>query len=204
MPMRRSPREAWVVAGVIEGQLALPKLAEPVAGLPHLLRIAGELALAGARDITVLWTAPGPIPDVSAIAGDPRLLHRATLTVATEPPGGPPDEPVLLVRADRIWHRDLAKQAVAAWRNGTGTLAKVAGDDIDAVVVAEGALAIELVACLRERGRYATRLHQLAAAGEVATAPLPERGFSDAAPDRAAVRRAERKLVWSLRKSADG
>src|SRR5215470_3980576 len=158
--MRRPPREAWIVAGVIDGRLGLPGLAEPVAGLPHLLRIAGELALAGARDITVLWAAPGPIPDVSAVAGDPRLLHRATLTVATEPPAGPPDEPVLLVRADRIWHRDLAKQAVATGRDGTGKLAKVAGDDSDAVVVAEGALASELVGCLRDRGRYATRLAQ--------------------------------------------
>ena len=95
----------------------------------------GELALER-RAITVISCGGGAIPDLGAIAGDPRLASRAKLAVATEPPAGDDDDAIVIVRADRVFHRDMPRQVIAAWRGAAAGLAKVAGAEHDAVFVA--------------------------------------------------------------------
>lgn len=202
--MRPAPREGWILAGTLDGRPAEPGLLEDLAGIPHALRLAGELALAGVTRITVVWQGAGDPPDLGAVAADPRLRSRAQLAVAAAPPAGDDADPVIVVRADRVFHRDLPKQAIAAWRGAAARLGKVAGDEHDAVLVADRATARRLAARAADPGGLASELAGLAAAGQVATADVPYLGFTTAAPDARARRRAERRLVWSLRKSADG
>jgi phosphatidylglycerophosphate synthase len=210
--MRHAPREGWILAGTLDGRLAAPGLLEELAGIPHALRLAGELALAGVSRITIVWCGAGAPPDLGAIAADPRLASRARLTVAAAPPAGDDADAIAVVRADRVFHRDMPKQAIAAWRGGApepgARLAKVAGDEHDAVFVADRATARRLADRAAEAGGLAAEVAALAAAsgpgGGIATAPVPYLGFTTAAPDARARRRAERRLVWSLRKSADG
>ena len=92
-------------------------------------------------------------------------------------------------------------------------IAKVAGDEHDGVVVTDRATATVLARVAAEPGKLAAALHQRAPrcnrmgstpSDDVALAPVPYLGFTTAAADRSALRRAERRLVWSLRKSADG
>lgn len=209
--MRNAPREGWILAGTLDGRLAAPGLLEELAGIPHALRLAGELALAGVARITVVWCGGGAPPELGAIAADPRLASRARLTVATEPPAGDDADAIAVVRADRVFHRDMPKQAIAAWR-GVGErdarLAKVAGDEHDAVFVADRASARRLASRAAELGGIAAEVAALAdaLAGSpgIATAPVPYLGFTTTALDARGRRRAERRLVWSLRKSADG
>ena len=206
--MRHAPREGWILAGTLDGRPAAPGLLEELAGIPHALRLAGELALAGIARITVVWCGGGAPPDLGAIAADPRLASRARLTVATEPPAGDDADAIAVVRADRVFHRDMPKQAIAAWRGVRepgARLAKVAGDEHDAVLVADRAAARRLAARAAEAGGIAAEVAALATApGGIATAPVPYLGFTTAAEGARARRRAERQLVWSLRKSADG
>ena len=198
--MRPAPTDGWILAGTVDGVAAYPPLTEDVAGLPHVLRLACDLAVAGVRRIAVVWSGPEPVPDLAAILADRRLTSRASISVVTTPPAADAGEPVVVVRADRVCHRDLPKRAIAAWQAATAPVAKVAGDRHDAVVVVDHAMALRLAAAALTRGGLATAL----AAAEVATAEPPYLAFTMAVTDRRTLRRAERQLVWSLRKQADG
>jgi phosphatidylglycerophosphate synthase len=209
--MRPAPREGWILAGTLDGQPAAPSLVDDVAGIPYALRLAGELALAGAARITVIWAGPGEPPDLAAVARDPRLAGRAELVVVTAVPAAPaaPSDgladgsPIAIARADRVAHRDSAKQVIAAYRASAGArAAALAGDADGAVVVADAATARDLALRAPAAGGLGGALAALGDA--LARAEPPYLGFVAAAPDARALRRAERQLVWSLRKSADG
>ena len=81
MTPRPAPREAWILAGTLDGCRAQPALLDPLAGLPYLLRVACDLALAGATRVVVVWTGDAAPPDIAAVARDPRLAARATLAL---------------------------------------------------------------------------------------------------------------------------
>jgi phosphatidylglycerophosphate synthase len=196
--MERAPREAWILA---TGVGPTPALAEEVCGIPHLLRVACDLAAAGARTIYVVVGAAAT-SGVATIGSDARLASRATLHVVTAPPPGDLREPVLLARSDRVFHRDVPGAAVEAWRGrGRARLAKVAGVEHDAVVVTDRTLAGELAS---SGDGWRDELARLARAGEVAEAAAPYLAFTAAPRDARSLRRAERQLVRSLRKAADG
>jgi phosphatidylglycerophosphate synthase len=200
---RPAPREAWVIAGMVDGERPYLALGDQVAGIPYLLRLAGELGLAKVTRIVVVWNGPGPVPDISAVAADPRL-RGVRLEVATATPAGA-TEAIAVLRADRIWHRDSVKAAITAWTaSEDARLAKVDGAESDAVVIAMREDAARLVARCAEPGGWSAMIDEHERAGQVTTAPLPYLGFTLAVPDLAAKRRGERRLVWSLRKAADG
>ena len=190
--------EAWILAGTLDGRAARPALLDDVAGIPHLLRLACDVALAGATKIYILWDTARPLPDLSSVFSDPRIARRASLEIVTKPPAGADGDAVLLLRADRIFHRDLPRAAIAASR--AGTIGVIAGAEHDAVFATDRAIARTLALAAAEPGGLA------AAVARIGTreAPPPYLAFTAAAPDRRALRRAERTLVWSLRKSADG
>ena len=194
-----SVTEGWILAGTVDGQPARPGLLEDVCGIPHLLRLACDVALAGATRIFILWDVARPLPDLSSVFADPRIARRATLEIVTRPPAGNQTDGVLVVRADRLFHRDLPRAAIAAWRE-CGTIGKIAGAEHDAVFATERSIARELAEQSREPGGIAA---VVARHGFVGAVP-PYLAFTTDAPDRRALRRAERMLVWSLRKSADG
>src|SRR5262249_11746112 len=100
------------------------------------------------------------------------------------------------------FHRDIPKAAISAWRGSDARLAKVAGDEHDAVLVADRATATTLAGVAAQPGALAAEVRALEPV--VAQAPVPYLGFTPAAPGRAALRRAARQPVWPLRKSADG
>ncbi len=213
--MRAGPTEAWILAGTLDGIPAHPSLDEDVCGMPYVLRLAADLAHAGATEIHVVWLGDGTAPaidDVSGIAGDARL-RGARVTADSSAPGGDPDQPVLLVRADRIYHRDLPKLCVKAWReHDDARLARVA--DLDAVVVVARADAERICGAAAEAGGIAAAVAAIAPASrETSQYPRsepavevdpPYLGFSVAAADHRGLRRAEKQLVWSLRKQWQG
>jgi len=184
--MRTTPSEGWILAR----EDMRPALREDVCGMPYVLRIAADLAHAGAKKIVVIWRGTAAPPAFADLATDSRLKG-AELTVVTSPPVGVTDDPILVARADRIYHRDIPKLCVRAWREGSARLAKVAGDEYDAVVVTT-----------RDGARRL--LDSWSLTGEASTAEPPYLGFTVAAPDARALRRAEKLLVWSLRKQAQG
>ena len=202
--MRSAPREGWILAGTIDGAASAPALTNDVAGVAAVVRTACELALAGATTVFVVWTGAGALPDLSAFAADPRLAGRARLEVVAQAPAGADDDGVIVARADRVFHRDIPGAAVLAWRNGTARLGKVAGDVHDAVFAVDRATARRLAAAAPRAGGLPAMMAELIAAGEVAVSAPPYLAFTAAAADRKGLRRAERRLVWSLRKSADG
>lgn len=197
--MRTGPEEGWILAGTLDGAASAPALREDVAGMPYVLRIACDLAVAGVRRIVVVWNAGEP-PVLEDLARDPRLASRARLEVAERPPAGDDADPILIVRADRIWQREMPKYAAAAWRGSAAPAAKVAGDAHDAAVVADRSLARRIAEAATVPGGMAKAIGDV----ELATIAPPYRGFTAAAPDRAGLRRAERRLVWSLPKQAAG
>ncbi|MBL9018448.1 MAG: CDP-alcohol phosphatidyltransferase family protein [Myxococcales bacterium] len=191
--------EAWILAGTLDGRSARPALLDEVAGIPHLLRLTCDAALAGASKIYILWDVARPLPDLSSVFSDERIAKRASLEIVTHPPGGAGGDEVLVVRADRIFHRDLPRAAIAAWRAG-GRIGVVAGAEHDAVFATDRATALELARAAGEPGGLAAAVARIG----TSEAPPPYLAFTAAAPDRRALHRAERRLVWSLRKSADG
>jgi len=193
--MERAPREAWILAS---GADQVPGLLANVCGIPHLLRLACDLAMAGARSIYVV-VGHAPTSGVASIANDPRLAARASLYVVTSPPPGDLREPVFVVRADRVFHRDLPGALVAAWRARDGArLVKIAGAEHDAIVVTDRTAGVRLAAA------WDDELAALASAGAIAEAAPPYMAFTAAPRDARALRRTEWRLVRSLRKSADG
>lgn len=184
--------EGWILAGVLDDAVAYPRLTQDVCGMPHVLRLACDLVHAGAARIYIVWNADAPPPDLSAIATDPRLA--APLLVVHAPPAGDDTDEILLVRGDRLFHRDLPRLARAARRG------PVVGVFHDAVFAAERAIARCLATRAAEPGGIARALAPLPA---IAPA-LPYAGFVARAANAAALRRAERELVRSLRKAGDG
>lgn len=199
--MRAGPNEAWILAGTLDGEYARPELRADVCGMPYVLRIAADLAHAGATEIAVVWRAAQPAPAIDDLTADSRL-RGAAVRVVTTPPSGEPGDAILVVRADRIYHRDIPKVCAAAWRSEPATFVKIDGPEYDAVVVTTRAHASELAAVASDPGGLARKL--AAARTEIATAPPPYLAFTMPASDRRALRVAERRLVWSLRKQAQG
>lgn len=197
-PARDSPTEGWIVAGIVDGREAYPGLAQDVAGMPYVLRLACDMAGAGVRRIVVLWNGTAP-PTLDSCAQDPRL-GGATLELVSTPPAGDRRDPILLVRADRLYHRDIPKQVASAWRTTAAPIARLEGHEHDAVLITDRARAEAIFAAAPQAGGIE---HALAGC-EVGTAAPPYLGFTTATPDRKALRRAERRLVWSMRKQADG
>ncbi|MEZ4361092.1 MAG: CDP-alcohol phosphatidyltransferase family protein [Kofleriaceae bacterium] len=200
---KRELREGWILAGTLDAVPASPPLTDSVGGIPYALRLACDLAMAGVTRVFVVWSGEGAPPDLSAIAADRRLAERATLEVVTALPEGADADGVLVVRADRVYHRSVPQLAADAWRGARAALGKVEGAAYDAVIAADRATARQLAAAAPAAGGLE---RALAGHGDdsIATAPPPYLGFCAAAPDRRALRAAERQLVWSLRKSADG
>ena len=194
-----SVREAWIVAGVLDGGVAYPRLAEDVCGVPHGLRVACDLALAGAKRIFVIWNADEPAPDLSRIAHDERLARHAELVVVREPPPGDGNDEILVARADRLFHRDMPKLVLAAHRT-TGGIGKVRGSEHDAVFAMNRTTARRFMACAHEPAGMARELD----GAELAEVDVPYAGFTARASGPRSLRRAERQLVYSLRKAADG
>ncbi|MDB4962782.1 MAG: uncharacterized protein JWP01_2781 [Myxococcales bacterium] len=197
--MRPAPGEGWILAGTLDGVSARPQLDDDVAGMPYVLRIACDLAHAGARTITVIWTADSAPPSLEAYRNDVRL-RGAALEIATSPPPGANDDAILVARADRVYHRDIPKQVAAAWKSSAAPVAKLPGDQYDAIVIVDRARAATLASAARTPGGITAALAGL----EIAAGTLPYLAFTVAAPDRRALRAAEKLMVWSLRKQAQG
>jgi phosphatidylglycerophosphate synthase len=197
---REAPREAWILAGTLDGRPALPALDENVGGIGHLFRLAGELQMAGVARAVVVSRDPVPARLLEQLRAEPRLA-KISISVAAEPPTGPTKEPIVVVRGDRVFHRDVPKAAIGAWTSSRASLAKVAGDEHDAVIVTDRVHATILARAATDGGKLAAELRRIT---DVATAEPPYLAFTAAPRDRKGVRRAERRLVWSLRKSADG
>ncbi len=195
--MRGGPSEGWILAGTLDGVLAYPSLTDDVAGMPYVLRLACDLVHAGCTTIHVVWSSDLPPPTITAVTGDERLKG-ALLDVVTEAPAGDQSTPIAIVRADRVYHRDIPKQVAAAWRTTEADVAVLAGSD--AYVITNRARARVIAAAAREPGGIAAAL---AGPDQVEGTP-PYLSFTTAAKDRRGLRRAERRLVWSLRKAADG
>jgi phosphatidylglycerophosphate synthase len=194
-------RQAWILAGHVDGAAPTLPLDARIAGMPVVLRHACEARAAGARDIAVIWIGGDEPPrDVIDEAGADDRLAGVELTLVTEPPET--DRDVLIVRADRIYHRDHPKRAADAAADRP--LRKIAGDANDAVFAASPELARQLVEAAARPGGIDALVAERAAAGEVTEVDPPYLDFCTAAPDRAGRRRAEKKLVGSLRKKADG
>jgi phosphatidylglycerophosphate synthase len=199
-PARTAPVEAWILAGTLDGRPARPALDENVGGLPQLFRLAGELQMAGIKHAYVISREPVPRALLDQLRSEPRLA-KITIAVAAEPPSGSTKDAIIVVRSDRVFHRDIPKAAIAAWTSSRAKLAKIAGDEHDGVVVTDRVHATMLARAGADAGKFATELSRI---NPVALAEPPFLAFTTAAPDRPALRRAERTLVWSLRKSADG
>jgi len=81
---------------------------------------------------------------------------------------------------------------------------KIGGDEHDGVYRMPRAVARRVARAAAEPGGIAGAVAAAVADGGVVEVAAPWRGFTAAAPDRPSLRRAERKLVASLRKLADG
>src|SRR5688500_1684616 len=121
--MRTGPAEGWILAGTLDGAPAAPALREDVAGMPHVLRIACDLAAAGVTRVVVIWNAGAP-PELGELARDPRITRRATLEITGQPPPGDDADPILVVRADRIFQREMPRYAATAWRDSAAPAGK--------------------------------------------------------------------------------
>jgi phosphatidylglycerophosphate synthase len=196
------PREGWIIAGDLDGSPIIDLMTD-VAGVPHLVRIAMELAMAGITDV-VLIAAPHNELAVAACTSFAPFSARAKIRCSDAAPVGEPRDPVVIVRADRVFHRDLPKSVVQAWRhraNPETDFAQIRGDDFDAVLATRRAQASNFVSDAKNWSARATALRSEATALVVEP---PYLGFVVPLRTSADLRRAERTLVWSLRKSADG
>ncbi len=197
---RDVPREAWILAGTVDGRKLFPALDDNVGGISHLLRLAGELQMAGVKHAYVSSREPVPHALLDEARADKRLAT-ITISAVAEPPSGGTADAIVVVRGDRIFHRDMPRAAIGAWTSSRAKLAKVEGAEHDAIVVTDRVNATILARGAAEPRRFSDELNRIT---DVAYAPLPYLGFTAAAADRASLRRVERRLVWSLRKSADG
>lgn len=191
---------AWILAGELDGEAPSLPLDTAIAGMPVLLRHACEARLAGAASVLVIWIgdAPAPVAAIEAMAADERLGD-TRLELAFEAPGDA-DGDVLVIRADRVYHRDHPKLVANAEANAP--LRAIAGDENDAVYAAGAPLAREMVAAAARPGGLAELVAERR--GETAEVAAPYLSFCVSAADRAGRKRAEKLLVSSLRKAADG
>ncbi len=197
------PAEAWILVGRIDGRPAAPEIFTPVAGLPHLVRDACAVAEAGVERIVAVWNGDAPPPDLEPLRADPRpALDR--LELALSPPDGDPDDPILVVRGDRVFHRDLPRLVAGRGLSAGRSVVEIAGAEHDAVFLVSRRTARELCAATDRAGGLAAAISAREEQGEVDTVEPPWLGFTVAAPDRRGLRRAEKRLVSSLRKLADG
>lgn len=202
--MKRVLHEAWIIAAEpgeseTEPQTVLGPLVQ-VAGIPHILRHACAARAAKVETIYVIWRGDSAPPDLSSVASDPRL-DGATLHIVSAPPtgsNGQDDDAILVLRGDRVFHRDLTKRVVEHLPASSRDAIAIAGDEYDSVFVLS-----------RQRANHALEAESLdSALAEIKTgadciAP-PWLGFSMEIPDKRALARAQRRLVSSLRKRADG
>ena len=189
--------EGWILAGELDGVGTFPALTDDVCGIPHVLRLACDLAVAGATTVYVIWNLDGELPELDAVARDPRLAARAKLEVVRAPPHGNPRDSVIVARGDRLFHRDLPKLVLAA--RARGAIGVIEGHD--AVFAADRATASRLIARARAPRGIASAF---AFETSIAAVPPPYAGFTARASGPRTLRVAERQLVWSLRKAADG
>ena len=202
--MSRTPKEGWILAGRLDATRVVPSPFEAVAGVSHLLRTALELALAGCTRIVVVWQGEDSAPDISGIAADARLASRAKLELAQNAPEEGTSETILIARGDRIFHRDIPKILAREIASGSLASAEIAGDEYDAVFAADRKVALELATASASAGGLAVSIEALRASGRVGSCEPPWLGFSVAASSPSEVRRAEKLLVRSLKKTADG
>ncbi len=195
--MRAGPSEAWILAGTLDGALAYPALTDEVAGMAYVLRLACDLVHAGCTTIHVVWASDLPPPNIRPVVTDPRLKG-AVLAVTTQVPEGAGADPIAVVRADRIYHRDIPKQAVTAWRTTSAPAAVAEGSD--ALVITDRVHARALATAAPTAGGYSAALSGL----DQAQGTPPYLAFTTQVRNARELRRAERTLVWSLRKPADG
>ena len=199
--MSASIKHAWILAGELDGAPETLELSHRIAGMSVLLRHACEAKGAGVERISVIWIGSGEAPGalVAESAADDRLAG-VELALATEPPA--PEGDVLVIRGDRVYHRDHPKRAATA--DSDRPLRKIAGEANDAVFAATPEIARRLVEAASRAGGIDAAVAELAAADQVGEAPAPYLDFCTAAADRRERRRAEKLLVSSLRKKADG
>ncbi|CAN5759115.1 hypothetical protein BH11MYX2_BH11MYX2_41440 [soil metagenome] len=194
--MRTSPTEAWLLVGQLDGRASLPAPMDMLGGVSHLMRLACEASMAGCTRVIVVSS---DAIDLAAVQSDPRFKN-ATLTLARTAPTGGPEDAILVIRGDRVFHRDMPKAVIRAWNESTADVAKIIGAEHDAVLVTDRTLASRLHAVAPEPHGIQEEL----ARHETATAAVPYFGFTAKPTTPAEVRTAERTLIWSLRKSADG
>jgi hypothetical protein len=195
--MRGGPSEGWILAGTLDGALAFPTLTDDVAGMPYVLRLACDLVSAGCTTIHVVWASDLPAPDITPVVNDPRLKG-ALLDVIAGVPAGAATDAIAVLRADRVYHRDIPKQVAAAWRESDAPAAVLAGSD-DIVVTDRVHARAHASAAPTLGGLDAV----LVGLDNVEGTP-PYLAFTTGVRDPRDLRRAERTLVWSLRKAADG
>ncbi len=193
--------EAWILAGTLDGVPASPALDMVLGGIPYLTRLVCDLGSAGASRIVLVWCGDTPVPELAKITADERIVSRGGVTIVTAPPRGEPDDPVLVVRADRVYHRELPKLAAQAWRGSSSEAGRVRGPEYDAALATSRSLATPLHAAAARPGAIAAHI---AGISDIAEAPPPYLGFCTPARDARELRVGRKKLVSSLRKSADG
>jgi hypothetical protein len=108
------PLEGWIIACDLEGSPIIDLMTD-VAGVPHVVRLAMELAMAGIADI-VLIGAQQSQRAVAACTSFAPFSSRAKIRCSDTAPVGEPRDPVVIVRAD-VFHRDVPKSVVQAWRH---------------------------------------------------------------------------------------
>lgn len=195
--------EGWILAGTLDGEVATPAPRELVAGVPHLLRCALSLKAAGAPRIAVVWLGATEPPEIADLAADPRL-GGVPLTLATAVPAGSAGDSIVLVRADRVYHRDLPRR-VSEDEPRPEQGARVLDDrSIDAAIAAPRSVADRIAGVAGRPGGIAALIDELERAGQLATTYAPWCGFSMPVRNRIEHRRAEWRLCWTLRKLADG
>jgi len=191
--------EGWILAGQLSGRAAVPAPLRPICGVPHLLRDALTLKTAGVERVRVIWAGSEPVPDVSELAEDVRL-RGLPLEITREVPVAPEGR-VVVVRGDRLYHRDIPRDLARTESDG---VVAVAGDEYDAVFAVPGELARELALAAPDVGGLAGVIAERRAAGAVTEIEPPYRGFTVAINGSRDVRRGSHLLVTSLRKPGDG
>jgi len=193
-------REGWILVGDVRHPAALAPT-DVLGGMPHVVRIACDLAVAGVSRIYVILRSQNMNPDLVEIISGAQLPAGATISVVPEPPSGARSDGIVVARADRVFHRDLPKRVVAAFPTADAPVVAIDGPEHDAVFAMDRATAQRCARAAREPGGFA---RELAAIGHIARIEPPYLGFTMAVPDAEARAAAERLLVSSLRKAADG
>jgi hypothetical protein len=178
--------EGWILAGTLDGVTTFPSLATPVCGMEHGLRLAHDLAAAGAAKVFVIWNEDGELPVLAERAG------RATIEVVRVAPLGDPRDVVIVTRADRVVHPDMPRWARTARNVSGAAIGRVMGHD--AVFSATRGIARGVV----ERARAPRGIANALASLMDFTAFAPTDGFSARPSGPSSLRDAERQLAWSL------